>query len=722
MLRLVPPAAGVRPVVTHWGCLRRWARWGGLLTALVILAGLAATRWLDPWLRRTLEQQASRQSHGAYQLRIGALRTHLWSRSLEISQLQLYPASHWRGPWPAALPRLQLTVGTAHLSGLGVLVLLRGGVVPVDSLVLADIALNVPAGLSRQLFITRQPVYKQLPQGLVGLRIGLLALRRVCARYADGPGTLAAVARADFLAHDLLLSASGAADTRRTAYAARLAGQLRGAVVRTGGGVAQLAHARFAAGRLGLDSLRVLTAGAVPTHLWLPQLRLTGWQTAVLQHQGRFTADSLMLDKLLVQGPLPSVPSRPLPELLAPYVRRADLASLRLRHGAVRIVGPGLAPEVRDISLQASQLRVDAAAAHDPRRVAYARAWQAATGRITAGYDAPFYRLVASGLRLDTRRQTLSLRGLAIQPTFSAAEQDRRKGEQSVHLVVRLPALHLHGLDFGRLARQRELVAHELVAERPWVEIASDGRAPLPSQPSIFTPLAVRRLPLLVSIAEVQVQAGNISTPYRSPRSPVVGYITINNLSGTLHNLSNDPRHMTAAHPLTGSASAALQGQCPMQLQLRIPLLDPLGRQQVTGTFGAAPFAILNPMIASTRLFEFSSGQLHTLRFALRVDQHQADGAMWAEYSDLHLKLLRSKGDKLKTNLLTRLESGAVNALFIRNNNPRANGQLAPGRLRSQRDARFAMFVLWRQALVSGLLNSAGVPQPLAQKLSEGKN
>lgn len=61
-------------------------------------------------------------------------------------------------------------------------------------------------------------------------------------------------------------------------------------------------------------------------------------------------------------------------------------------------------------------------------------------------------------------------------------------------------------------------------------------------------------------------------------------------------------------------------------------------------------------------------------------------------------------------------------SVVSRNSNPRANGKLAPGSLRTTRDLRFAVFGLWRQALVSGLLNSAGVPQPLAQKLSEGKN
>lgn len=609
-----------------------------------------------------------------------------------------------------------------RLSGVGVLALLRGGVVPVDSLVLSDVALNVPAGLPPHFLAKSPPLYQRLPRRIAGLRLGLLALRGVRARYAAGPDTLADVARAGLAARDVLLSAAGAADMQRTAYATSLAAQLRGAALRLPSGVGELAHARFSTNQLLLDSLRLLGGDVTPTHLWVPRLRLTGWRTAALQHQRRFWADSLTLERPLVQGPPPAAPARPLHELLARYLRRADLASLRVRAGEIRITSGEPAPIIREINLESNNLQIDAAAARDPRRLAYARAWRASTGRITTAYDGPFFRVAAAGLRLDTRRQTLDLLGLAIQPNFSAAEQDQRKGEQSVHLAVRLPALRLVGLDFGRLARQHELVARTLTAERPWVEIASDGRAPLPSQPSIFTPLAVRRLPLRVSVAEVRVLAANVSLPYRSPRSPIVGHITLDNLSGTLRNLSNDPRRMTAARPLTGEATARLQGSCPLALQLRIPLLDPLGRHQVTGTFGAAPFAILNPMIGPTRLFEFSSGELRTMRFALRADQQGADGTMWAEYSGLHLQVLKSKDNSLKKNLLTRLESGAANALFIRNNNPRASGKLAPGRLRSTRDPHAAVFVLWRQALVSGLLNSAGLPQPLAQKLSEGKN
>jgi hypothetical protein len=40
----------------------------------------------------------------------------------------------------------------------------------------------------------------------------------------------------------------------------------------------------------------------------------------------------------------------------------------------------------------------------------------------------------------------------------------------------------------------------------------------------------------------------------------------------------------------------------------------------------------------------------------------------------------------------------------------------------STREPRFSVFTLWRQGIVSGLFHNVGVPQKLAQKLSESKD
>ena len=198
-----------------------------------------------------------------------------------------------------------------------------------------------------------------------------------------------------------------------------------------------------------------------------------------------------------------------------------------------------------------------------------------------------------------------------------------------------------------------------------------------------------------------------------------MGTLRITRFNGTLRNLSNDPHRMTAAHPLTGSATAYLQDRCRMQVQLAAPLLDPQGRHRLWGSFGPAPFGILNPMTTPTRLLTFKRGNVHRIRFDLHADRTRATGQMWAEYRRLKFDFPGYKDGQAKKTLLSRIKSGLVNGLVIRDENPRPSGRLVVGDMTSRRELRFSVFTLWRQGLISGLLNSAGAPGKLAQKFSQ---
>ncbi|WP_141765602.1 hypothetical protein, partial [Hymenobacter coccineus] len=119
----------------HW--LRR-GLWGlGLLGALLVLAVWLG---LDPWLRRTLEQQVTKQTHGQYRLAISSLRTRLLPRAVHLRGLDLRPTG---AALADTLPRLHLRLARLDLSGVGLLALLRGQTVPLDTLVLDSLHLRV---------------------------------------------------------------------------------------------------------------------------------------------------------------------------------------------------------------------------------------------------------------------------------------------------------------------------------------------------------------------------------------------------------------------------------------------------------------------------------------------------------------------------------------------------------------------------------------------------
>jgi hypothetical protein len=702
-----------------------WGRWVLLGGAVLLLAALAWLKWgLDPWLRRKLEQQATTQTHGQYALSVASLRTRLLARSLHLGGVALRPATSTLAD---TLPRLTAQLGSLDVSGVGLLALLRGQPVPIDSLTLDSLQVNVAALAKRPAPHPSPPLYQQRP-----LRLGYLALRHVGGSFGPVDAPQGRLASANVSARDLLFTSAGAADTQRLAFAAAWQGVLRGPMGRLGGHTisAQLVDFSSAKQFFGLDSLRITPPapgqgkpGAVRVYFTMPRLRVQGLQAATWQHKRHLRLDSARLSspRLTFQPPAKAPP--PLWKLLAGVFKRADVQQLAIDDGYLAVAGVAERPAVRHIFGQGRSLRIDSVAERPTaRRVLYARTWVGHTGRITGTLTPPVYPTSIEHAFLNTDKQTMRLTGLAVRPTLSPAQLNRRSGYQVSQITAHMPELRATGFDFQQLSANSHVRIAHVVAERPFLGVRSDGRGPINKQPSYLTPEAVRRLHLHLDVRRLDLHEGTIAAAYRSPRTPLVGTFAVNKLNATLRNVSNDPRRMSLAHPLTGEATALLQNSCRGEVHLTTSLLDPQGRQHLWGSFGAAPLAILNPITRPTRLVAFKSGQVQGITFDERLDRQRISGTMRATYTDLRFEFLGYKQGEVKKTLLNRVKSGLVNGLVIRDQNPRPGGRFVVGEMTSRRQPQFSTFTAWRQGLLRGLLHSAGVPGKLAQKYSESSD
>jgi hypothetical protein len=863
---------------------RRWAWWLLGVVGLVVAAVLVGLHFLDGWLLNTLQKQVSQQTHGQYQLRIAELNTSLLQRSIRLRGLRLRPAAQVAD----TLPRLRLDAAELHITGIGLLALLRKGVVPVDSAVLDSVRLDVLALATKPTRRAGRPLHQQLPLGLKGLDINYAGLQRARVNYlTDSTQTTARLGRADLSARQLLISPAGAADSQRLGYAASW--HLR---VQHGQGRAR-AHALALAGldfstadrRFQLDSVRVQPVGpgapsAPRLALTLPRLLLTGLDAARLQHQHR-----LRVDSLLVQGPQltltlapaatpgptaqpnflrsvavaqlavrdgymhlagmaenpilralnvaatdirynsatapdartvlfaktwnvalgrsqatlaahpvsvgslrfstadgtfalralrvrqpapgqgkpdgarfdvtlprltlsgfdaarlqhqhqfqarrlelsgakalfipPAQPPPPLWQLLSKVARRADLAELRVLDTEIRIGRWRHSPHIRQLNLTGRSIRIDQTSDAAPNRIAYALSWKGQSGRLSAPFDSPYYFASSERVKLDTDARLLRFEDMRLKPRYSPVGMNLHKGYQAPAVTIRVASLSLTGLDYPNLVNHGDFRIARAVAQRPYVLIASDGRGPINPNLSKISPEEMRHLKVTVDVRRLDFVNGSLYTTYRSPRTPIIGKLNITRFNGSFFNLSNDRRRMTPATPLTGRATTYLQDQCRLDAQISAYLLDPQGRHRVWGTFGPGQFAIVNSMTVPTRLVQFKKGEVQGIRFALQADRRGVTGTMTTRYTGLQMELLGYKQEEIKKTLIKRVLSKAANVIVIRDENPRKGGKLVSGETTSKREPRFSVFTLWRQGVVSGLFDNVGVPQKLAQKLSE---
>jgi hypothetical protein len=596
-----------------------------VIGALLLLAVVGTRFLLDPWLRRTLEKQVATASHGRYELHIRQLHTQLLARAITLRGIHLLTTSA-APAGPAALPDLRLDLGELRVTGIGLVAALRGQVVPVTSVVLDSVRLRL-GGLPTS-FKNEKPLHARLPLGLRGLHLGHLAVRAVRARYGSRRRSDAQFGHASLHAHDLLLSAAGAADTTRLGYAKQVTIAVRDGLARGPGHVGRLRHGSFSshAGRLALRGLRVVPLQAISNRrtraarfdLALPWVELRGLRATRLA-RGALHADSLLLRAPRLALTLPAV-APPLPhQLLAPYLPHVRLAGLRLTGGHLRVADPDRAPVVRDVRLIATGVHLAAQTYNAPGYLFYAKAWALHTGRARVLLDAPYYRLAITSSRADTRRGELVLRTLTLAPTLSVAALARRKGHQAAHVTLRLPQLRVRGLAFAALLRRGSVLAHQVEVRGGRIITTSDGRFPANPDPSVATPDAIGRLPFRVDVRQLRLLDASIRMVYRSPRGPRPGTMGIQGLTATLRNISNDPRRMSAAHPMTGEATGRLQQQCAARVLLRANLLDPHGRHTLQGRFSAAPLAVLNPILLPTRGLYLRKGRIESIRFQMRL-------------------------------------------------------------------------------------------------------
>ncbi|WP_019947834.1 hypothetical protein [Hymenobacter aerophilus] len=684
-------------------------------------AGAADTQRLGYALAWRLRLQQARATAAGHRLALVGARLSTAGGLLQLDSLRIQP----RGPRQPDQAQITLALPRLRLSGLDALALRYRHRWQADSLHLQapTLTASLPAQSSASQTSSLRSYLEKLDLAYLRLENGFVRM---------GAGAAAVQASKVLLTGwGLHYGPAAAPDSGRVFFA-------RSWTVALGPSRATVADHALSLGGLRLSTqartlaLRAVQVrppapghgppGAVRVELTMPDLALSGFDAGALQHRQHFRADTLTIGNARLKFTPPAQPPPPVWKLLAGIARRSDLSQLVVKNAAVQIAGLRHTPQISGLYLTGSAIRIDSLAALGPARIAYAKAWRVRSGLITAPFDPPYYRAASQQMHLDTDARRLVFTGMSLTPAFSAVGMNRHKGYQAPAISIRLRSLTFDGLDFAALVRRTDFRTARLTVQSPVVRIASDGRGPINPHYSKVSPEQMRQLPVLVDIRQLIIRDGNLYSSYRSPLTPIVGRLSINRFNGRFFNLSNDPSRQTAATPLTGSATTYLQNRCRLDARVSMYLLDPLGRHRVWGAFGPGQFAMLNSMTVPTRLVEFKRGTVRRLRFDMHADRRRVTGTTWAEYSGLQLRLLRYDRPEIEQSLLTRLKSKVVNFVVIRDQNPRKGGKFATGQTTSTREPRFSVFTLWRQGIVSGLFNNVGVPQKLAQKLSESKD
>jgi hypothetical protein len=200
-----------------------------------------------------------------------------------------------------------------------------------------------------------------------------------------------------------------------------------------------------------------------------------------------------------------------------------------------------------------------------------------------------------------------------------------------------------------------------------------------------------------------------------SKLSGKAGKVIIENMQGSISNLTNLPQIIKQNKTTTVSASGMFMKLAPVQLTLRFDLSN-----YKTGNYSAAlktakafDGSLVNPIAEPLGLFRIKRGELKSLVANIRGDNYKSSGDILMLYDDLHITPMKKDADhpgELKKKTVT---SFIANTFVLKDENPSKDGSVRKVNASFTRKSGTFFNGVWKTIFI-GILKTIGAPEKLA--------
>ncbi len=273
-------------------------------------------------------------------------------------------------------------------------------------------------------------------------------------------------------------------------------------------------------------------------------------------------------------------------------------------------------------------------------------------GRLTVAYASRMtpdesVRMTLDSLRLDTAARTLTVAGMAINPTYSKADFTPKSWNHGDWTQVHIGRVECSGV-----------VLSGGVPQIDSIHIAggsvSSYKDRNTSDPTLEKPMYHTLLQRFMPHCKVRAVAFE-AIAARYEELPVgrddAGVIEFDNIYGMAHNLDET---------ISWSATARVQGAALLTARGTLPLRG--DNFEISGLLDPCPATIFNSMATPLGNIEIRTGEIQSLGFAMRGTSFDARVELMLAYRDLSVEILNRHHDdrKLISNIVNRLLPNAA--------------------------------------------------------------
>ena len=364
---------------------------------------------------------------------------------------------------------------------------------------------------------------------------------------------------------------------------------------------------------------------------------------------------------------------------------------------------------VKHLNVNVKDILIDSLSQYDTTRVLHSK---------NIGFDLNGYQSLSKDkmytLKIDSvsgsiNSRTLKIRGLKMVPMYPDLTFSRKSAVQKDRYDLSFTTIDLTGVDFIKLNTEGSLYAKHLKIGPAKVAVFLNRELPPPgfNKGRNYPNNALKRLPIETILDTLSLNRVDIAYTEYNPKNKEKGTLKLDNLTGSILNLTNDSLRLTKNNHATADLTTYILGTAKMNVKIDFNLTDAAASFSYVGHVSPFNLKILNPLSKSLGEVEIESGNVKSVDFNVRANENNSRGTVSFQYTDLKIKLLEENenGKTEKKKLLSFL----ANTILIKDDNPSKDETARVANITWTRVPQASFFnIMWKSVFV-GIREIVGI-------------
>ena len=487
-------------------------------------------------------------------------------------------------------------------------------------------------------------------------------------------------------------------------------------------------------GTVGLDSVRLYPDTSVfhalrkkdlaPVHLFeikLAKLKLTRISILEAYFKKRINMNAIVLDKPSINMLRFNVKAQPDTTKTATNLYQKISKSLESVHiRSIKVLNANfdyirgetgtVLNAVKKLNISVTDVLIDSVSQHDKERFYYSK--DVAFELI--GYESvskdKMYTLKVDTLSGFANAGDIRMKGFQMIPMYPDLQFSRKYKTQRDRYDLKFPTIAFSGLDLERFNVEGRLYAEALTIASAKVKIFMNRELP-PSKENKsrnFPHIALQRVELPLIIDTVNLKNVDVAYTEYNPIAQERGTVNIDNLTGTIKNVTNDSLQKSKNAFMAADLKAKIIKAADLDAHLRFNLNAKDGAFTFRGNIGPMNMPALNPLASALGLVKIETGNIQKVDFDIKGNAVGSTGSLKMQYNNLKVQLLK-EGEDGEAPKKKGLLSFLANKLVIKDSNPEKGEALRVAPVLFTRSPSQSFFSLLWKSVFTGIRETVGI-------------